>query len=211
MLLVCNKSQNSGFILLLAILLLSLMTVIVTKVFYRASGAVPFIHTSLKRDQSKLLAFGGVQLAMSALASKSYEQEEYLTQTFPNLNDWHKIQLKAEADGIEGEINFCITCEQGKLNLNQLYDFEKHVFPEKQRKALVEIFAKTNLLKPGFIVELEEFLRTKSGPLADLSELLQSPKIAELFKDQIYYAPSKENQTKNPKWSPENFKIHNNN
>ncbi len=191
-----NKSQNSGFILLLTVLLLALMTVIVTKIYYRSSGAIPFIHTSLKRDQAHLLAFSGVQLAMSILANKSYEQEEYLNQVFPVLNNWHKIQFKSDIDGIDGEINFCITCEQGKFNLNQLYDFEKHVFPEKQRKALLEVLAKTNLLKPDFIVDLEQFLKIKSGPLNDVSELLNEPKIAERFKNQIYYAPSKENQAK---------------
>ncbi|HLB93900.1 MAG TPA: hypothetical protein VJJ81_01500 [Candidatus Babeliales bacterium] len=191
-----NKSQNSGFILLLTVLLLSLMTVIVTKIYYRSSGAIPFIYTSLKRDQAHLLAFSGVQLAMSVLASKDYAQEEYLKQVFPTINDWHKIELKKELDGIDGEINFCITCEQGKFNLNKLYDFEKHAFPEPKRQALVEIFAKTNLLKSDFLSELENFLKTKSGPLADISELLESPKLAELFKDQIYYAPSKEHRNK---------------
>jgi hypothetical protein len=172
------------------------MMVIVTKIYYRSSGVIPFVYTSLRRDQAHLLAFSGVQLAMSVLASKDYAQEEYLKQVFPTVNDWHKIELKKDVDGIDGEINFCITCEQGKFNLNKLYDFEKHAFPENKRKALVEIFAKTNLLKPDFLIELENFLKTKSRPLADISELLESPRLAELFKDQIYYAPSKEHQNK---------------
>lgn len=191
-----NKSQNSGFILLLTVLLLSLMMVIVTKIYYRSSGVIPFVYTSLRRDQAHLLAFSGVQLAMSVLASKDYAQEEYLKQVFPTVNDWHKIELKKDLDGIDGEINFCITCEQGKFNLNKLYDFEKHAFPEGKRKALVEIFAKTNLLKPDFMAELESFLKTRAKPLTDISELLESPRLAELFKDQIYYAPSKEHQAK---------------
>ena len=46
----------------------------------------------------------------------------------PTLNRWQTFELTEEIDGLDGEIKLCITCEDGKLDLNQWYDFNKKKF-----------------------------------------------------------------------------------
>src|SRR5207302_419514 len=40
-------------------------------------------------------------------------------------NVWQQFLLTQEADGVDGTCEIYITCEHGKININELYDFEE--------------------------------------------------------------------------------------
>ncbi len=140
-----SKQNKSGYILVLTLMIIGLATVIVTSMFYQSGAFLPLSTLAIKRQKAKNLALGGVQLALSKLnAQPKLEPESdlpdqnkakpepkelfFLKQILPNINTWDKINLHQETDGVDGVIEFCLVCEDGKINLNQWYDFDKHEF-----------------------------------------------------------------------------------
>jgi hypothetical protein len=115
---------------------------------------VPFSSTMIKREQAKLLALSGIQVAMAQLASFGEMQEkkeaaaptaatmlrtgfvsaaetaqkQFLAELLPVLNQWQQFKVTKLADGVDGEIAIAIASEAGKINLNAIYDFTKRKF-----------------------------------------------------------------------------------
>jgi len=142
------KPNKPGYILVLTLIIMALATAIVTRLFYQGSAYLPLTNLAIDRKKAKNLALGGVQLALSKLNSlpapnKSPDQngesqktkskpkeQQFLDQILPIINQWDTVNFKQEIDGIDGKVQFCLTCENGKINLNQLYDFTKHEFKD---------------------------------------------------------------------------------
>ena len=188
-----NKSSNNrGYILLLTLIIISLITVIITRVYYKSRAYVPFISTVYNREQSKLLALSGLELAKSQLSAlfkkdkKSKDNlENFLIDIFPLLNTWQEVNLSKEIDGIDGKIQFCITSENGKLNINKLYNFEKNEFKYKDfSKILAKLNNKNFNLEN--IKDLDKFLSKKDLKLNSVSEILNDKKLAKVFKNKVF-------------------------
>ena len=120
----------------------------------------------------------------------------------PILNRWQTVKLDFAKDGIDGEIKICIMSEDGKINLNELYDFQKHAFvgsgkeQEELKKTLQEIFG--NIKKAsgteGLFESLETFLKERDDKLRDITELLTIKAFAN-FKNDIFYTPDHQSST----------------
>ena len=102
---------------------------------------VAFSRTVINREKAKMLALSGVQLAMSKLSlpekketkenkaqSPDVMSKKFLEKILPIINRWEIISLKEKTDNIDAEIKICIVCENGKININKLYDFNTHKF-----------------------------------------------------------------------------------
>lgn len=125
---------------------MALATAIVTSLFYQGNAFLPLAKLSIERQKAKNLALGGVQLALSKLNSlpedivesdskepqkkQKPKEQKLLEQILPSINQWDTVNLTQAVDGVDGKIEFCLSCEQGKINLNQLYDFDKHEFKD---------------------------------------------------------------------------------
>lgn len=139
----------SGYILVLALIVVSLAVVLVSFVASRVTIYIPVTQTTVERQKALMLAYGGVQLAMSQLAYADVAQEEpteqkeeaaaqkkpgnvgvvtFLSTLLPHLNEWQTVKLSVANEGLNGEIKLCIVAEEGKININELYDFKKHAF-----------------------------------------------------------------------------------
>lgn len=136
-------------------MILSLCVVLVTYIFNKGAVAVPYNYAMAKREQAKLLALSGIQVAISQLAKpiiikqkpksttptppnvpnqpaepSAQEQatNQYIERLVPSINRWQTFNLTENKDGVDGQIKISISSEDGKININEWYDFDKHEF-----------------------------------------------------------------------------------
>lgn len=222
------KYNKSGYILALTLALIALFMVIATYIANKGLVFSSFSRTMVDREKARQLALGGIQLAMSQLATvekkpqaaaqpsvkaddkkpaQEPEGKQLLKILLPQLGRVQKFNLKPASDGISGTVGFMITSEEGKINLNRLYDFEKHKYsgqtsapatPEKKdaqedtsmRKALQALFAQIKeQTGADLFAEFEKFMRERKYPINDVTELLAIPGF-ELFKNNIFFDPA---------------------
>lgn len=214
------EQRKSGFILLTTIMLIALMTSLVNYIYYRGSGQAPYFQMMAEREQARALALGGLQVAMQKLAVHNPEDEKkkeaqaakngkkgeksedpaalQLKSLLPYLNQWQTYDIQEKNKKFSGRIELCIMCEDGKLNINELYNFEKGLFKgedEKQgegpyKPVIKELCTKIENIvgTKNIFTTLEKYLKKRGYPLDDISELL-TLKEFEAFKDDIFYQP----------------------
>ena len=203
-------------------MVLSLTTAVVTKLYYQGSAYLPLADLVVKRQKAKMLALGGIQMAISKLAGPQVAVRDddkkdqpktvaFLERILPCLNRWEMVKLTEENDGIDGSIKICVSCENGKINLNSLYDFQKHEFqdaantaqqkePATQKKmnvlkmTLREVLDQLGQLTKGEIDSAKafsalcRFLEERKYPIIDVTELLQIKEFS-YFSNYVFYAP----------------------
>ena len=176
--------------MVLILFVMSIAIILSTQLFNEGMSDIVFARTSMNREKAKLLAEGGVQLAMSQLAltgSGEDQTKKFLEKILPALNRWQVFELKESVDGIDGTVKICISCEEGKLNLNKLYDFKNKKFlgentPHDTKKLLGIIF-------PDLLEPLEKLLGSRGKPLDDATDLLNAKEFGKTFKNKIFYQP----------------------
>jgi hypothetical protein len=152
-----NK-ENPGYLLVYTLLSITIAMGIITIALSRVTVFTAMSQLIVTRAQARQLALGGIVLAISQLTipeeknekpkpefsgqdkkkeepSEDPEKKE-LVRLLTLLNRWRMIKLLQQRDGIQGTIQFCITSEEGKIAINELYDFEKKKFVgEAEKKA----------------------------------------------------------------------------
>jgi hypothetical protein len=199
--------KNRASILIFTLLILSILTVLTQQLVRSVLIGYNFSSGQLAQQQARTLALGGIQLAISQLEfdKKSEEKDnqkektedqklkDFLKRNLPNINLWQEFDLKEDADGIDGSIKFCITCENGKININKAFDFNKLEFKDGYKAFLKGLEIK-NKLKSGQIEErLSKFLKERKKPLDDISELINVPGLENISS---FYVPPKLSKNK---------------
>ena len=202
------QKNSKASILIFTLIILSVITVLTVQLM--RSVLINYIFTSnqIKMHQARTLAFGGVNLAISQLLDENKNQKEenikdekdkdkvrqLLQRVFVNLNKKQTFKLMQDIDGIEGEVGFCISCENGKLNINKIFDFEKNEFKEEYKKLLAGLKINGKLASGEILKKLTDFLKERNRKLDDISELT---KIEGLNKVDLFYKPPKISDIKN--------------
>lgn len=122
-----------------------------------------------------------------------------------------KFEPTESTDGFDGELIVRIDSEEGKINLNKLYDFEKKrfvsrnpveqaggqtaVFDEKKFFAFVSeklrtVFKLSKEINIGAL--LGRFFETRGEPLDDVTQLVLIPEFAP-FADKLFVDPEQDN------------------
>jgi len=217
------QHARSGYILITTLLMLTAGVSVVTYLITRATSYVPLIDVIGKQEKARMLAFAGLQIAAAQLATppkqKEGEQEKpkavpsanpnlaaqkgaaddsrhLASIILPTLNRWQQFKLKESIEGIDGILNISVSCEDGKINLNQIYDFEKKEFRgEKQkdggwRKILKDMCGRIEKQMGGkeLFENVENYLKKRVYQLNDVTELLVVPGFI-IFSDKIFYEP----------------------
>jgi hypothetical protein len=198
---------KTGYIMIFTLLVVGAAMMIVTYVGHRGSFYLPFSYMIIAREKAKMLALGGVQVAIAQLSQvdKSKEKKEdegkqsalesdFLLRILPTLNRWQEFDLKENIDGIDGQIKLCLMCEEGKINLNDIIDFNKGTFKgddQKGWKAVmqevcrsIEKLTKASDLFPAF----EKIIKDLKFPFNDATELITHKEFSQ-FKDTLFYQP----------------------
>lgn len=209
--------HSSGYILIVTMLMVASATALVNAIFYQSGVTVSLVYMAIGREKAKLLAFSGLEVTRAQLSYVSPKPEkqpanqagnaqkqqppdpvkELLTRILPSLNRWQTFELREQIDGIDAELKICIMSEEGKINLNKIYDFNKHVFmgekaeQENWKTILKQLLKKveSEMKMSNLFESLEKFLKKAEEPFDDITQLLLIPEWQK-FKDMLYYQPA---------------------
>lgn len=155
------------------------MTFLVTRLLNRALASSRVNQMFIEREKAKELALSGIAIGQALLVHEEKKQQDFFQELFLNLNRWQTFDLDEKVDGVDGQIKIYMSCEDGKLPLNVLWEFEKQqFFTDKNidvRKLLDGVILQTTGKKQKdkkIVDELERFLKKRDMPLEALSEFL---------------------------------------
>jgi hypothetical protein len=213
-----HAHTHSGFIMVLTLMILSIGIIIVSQLSQQSGVHAIFVSSVVKREQAKLLALSGVQIAMSQLTLKKKEEKkdkpaqsaqqptaapgdavEFLRQIVPLMNVWQNFELKKFTDGVNGTIQLYISCESGKINLNGIY------YVMRAKNATGSVLKGQQLLQT-LMNDIKKYSQHKEAadivkpffaltnkrpyPFNDVTELLTIQELEKLFKHYIFYEPT---------------------
>lgn len=223
-----QQKNQPGYTLVLALMVIAMIVALVTMMAHKSSVHMRYMRTMNNRERAKALALSGVQIAMSQLAhaekdpKKKEEKKElspdkkqpqkqdpqdgvrrFLISMLPRLNTWQTFVLTQKNDGIQGRIAVCISCEDGKLDINQFFDFAQKKFvgegsgKDDGKKIMQAVFNRLKEVQgsESLFAGFEKFLKERQNKLHEPSELL-AIKEFERFKDAIFFEPEPSGQQK---------------
>jgi hypothetical protein len=193
--------------LILTLSLIALSVILVAYINNKSSGYIPFARLAVDRQKAHALAYGGVQLALSQLATAAPGTQKakptaldhtkaLLTTLLPVHNQWQSFTLKNKEDGFDGELKICITCESGKIDINKIYDYKTKKFVGEgqktgdYKKIMEALFERITPLVHGtdLFKGFEKFLKERHYNIQDVTELLLIKEFA-AFKNNVFYEP----------------------
>lgn len=196
--------KSESYVLIFSLAILSLITVLTYQLLRNVSVGYNFDKAMIDREHAEMLALGGINIAIAQLTidkpveankklspeeqqkKKKKEFGEFLERMLPNINRWQEYNLKKEIDGIDGTLNICITCENGKINLNKAFDFKTKDFKPEYKKLLENVKFTNEKISEHVLKRLTEYLRKRNKPLYDISEL-NDEKVLPIKK--LFYEP----------------------
>lgn len=211
--------NRDGFVMPIAFFLASAIAIVAMVLYTLASTYAPLLQTMIKREKARMIALGGIEIARAQLAQAFIEKKEdqkneraakeevnkqspqdkqamkFLSYFLPLLNQWQKYSLVFEDNKAVGSISLCITSEEGKIDLNAIYDFKKHDFKghgtSSWRPIVQALCEKLQIAVGGenLFTALDRFLKRRRYPLNDITELL-SEKEFKAFGNRIFLEPS---------------------
>lgn len=129
----------------------------------------------------------------------------------PVKNRWQTFALKKSSDGINATLQICIVSEDGKVDINEIYDFERKKFvgegTQRDAKKMVQaLFDRIKSFVGGadLFPAFEKFLKDRQYKLHDVTQLL-TIKEFEVFKRRVFYEPAEQ---KNERGSSEKHPIY---
>lgn len=197
------QQQNRGYVLVLTMLILSLACVMVTYIVRQTSIHIYFDKAHIDRQYAQVMAQNGLHIVLSKLTfcptqKPEKPKEQFLLHVYPFI---HK-QITYECDkdlsaDLKGTMSVVYGSEEGKINLNMLYDFEKKQFKNEQSKTenarlfIQEVCTRMQqkLKVDNLFKALEKFLKQQAGPLEDVTQLLAIPEFAKAFSSAVFYVP----------------------
>lgn len=238
------QQHKPGYIVILAVMIIAAMTALVTSVINRVMVYTKLQYVLADREQARLLALSGVQIALAQLSAEQAKEinnkkepekkaamnisgpkpEEKAAQfktVLPLLNKWQQFAFAEDQGGVAGACEIYIAAEQGKINLNALYDFKKKQFvaPDVQKKsAQAGVVAKPQNATSGmqnqvpaidglkilqaigdqlpmkgqiFAEAVGDVFKARGRPLVDVTELLSDKKFQKM-RDMLFVTPEKE-------------------
>ncbi len=202
--------NKKGYIIILALMIISLCTAIITRVVIRVNTTAQLARFNVKTENAKQLALSGLEIAIAQL-SKEKEQEKTdkkttttntpseLDNIIPIIGKWQVFKLNKEKEESEAEtIKIFISAENGKIDLNKLFDFKKNEFKKfgnsdgkKILSFVDEQLKKANVSK--FLEPLESLIKKRKKPFFDLTQLFES-KDLESIKDLFFITPDQDKE-----------------
>jgi type II secretory pathway pseudopilin PulG len=186
------KTKQPGFVLVMALFVIALGSIFVTSLLQRAVSYDRLHRVLLKQQQARMLALNGIEIARAQLSNPlTLEKEKNPVDQnivpFLYVDQVQTFSLTTDKEGLNGEIKLFITSEEGKINLNKLYNFEeKKYLVDKDNDAQKNIALLNEPIHKNFGIEnfdqiLNQLLQKK--PLEDVTQLINKTFKGTLFKD----------------------------
>ncbi len=123
---------------------------------------------------------------MAAGEGKLTGVKKFLSRTIPYVNRWKNFELKEKIDGIDAVLRICLTCERGKININEAFDFQKMEFKKSYEGWLKMMEIPGRVAQGEMVSKLTEFFKKRKKKLDDISQLQEIPALSGL---DIFYQP----------------------
>lgn len=222
---------ESGYILLLTTFIVATSILLISFVVSRVATYRQLTRVSVNKQAARLIARSGIDIAISELMIFAEPSEEKTKQNKPTdtiqnkqeaekksegkseesladfvqkkLNTWHKFDLTDKQEGMEATCTIYITSEQGKININNLYDFSQKRFKtigSTDGKKVLEFIA--DRLKPvlegqrtkiDLVRLIEQAFQDRKGPLEDMSQII-TPKGSDALQECLFPDPEKKDR-----------------
>lgn len=218
-----NHNQP-GYILAITLAFISMLMFLGAYVANKGLVFGAYSKTMINREKATQVAYGGIQLALSQIAgepvtkkevaqngqNKSAEQpasegKQLLKNLLPVFNKLQSFTLKQNIEGVNGTISLLIGSEEGKININAMYDFDKHKFvgegnaQNDMKKVMQEVFtALKERTGADLFAEFEKYLKERKYPINDITELL-TIKGFDVFKNEVFEDIGTSKADKKPK------------
>lgn len=213
--------MRKGYILVLATFIIASSVLLISLVVNRVNA---YRHMSVvwsDIEKARCLALSGIQIGMSQLSvlyvketqePQAKEEKEAKAQKanqddksaparvlFEVLNTWQTFPLTEKNEGIDGECRLYISSEEGKINLNGLYDFKKQQLSESSSVSTKKIatfltdglrstFERTRKKPISFMRAFESFFKNRSKPVNDPTELITVPELSGI-QESLFVTP----------------------
>lgn len=194
-----NQVKQDGFIMVVVLVLMLFFAVVAQRFSKQLLVSTAFAKVATRKEQAKLLALSGVGICLAKFykAETVTEQSEaeqpeskigkVYKEILPKHHLWQEYELSKKTDELSGKIMFALSSEDGKINLNKIYDKEKKAVKDDYKK----IFDKFVVTKGGDDEEgksltefLAEFFELRRGrEVEDPSQL----ELGDWFK--VFYKP----------------------
>ncbi len=192
--------KKYGSVLLFSMMVMGVLTVLTQQLIKNVSVGSAFSTSMVAREQSEMLAFGGLQLAYVQLDEAYNPQKKagtdkkkksnfwplFVQQVLPVLGLWQDYELQSEFDGIDGKLSICITCEEGKFPIKALIDQKKGQLHEWAKKALNSLSVKKELPAGALVQKIEAFFKKQKAIPHDITGF--APVLDELSLP-LFYEP----------------------
>jgi len=183
-------SRRPGYVLIIAVLIIGLMAAMIGRIVNQVVVFNKLQRVLIDREQARMYALSGIEIASAQLA---YEEKEFI-KAFPTLNRWQQFEMRDSKQGTAGMCEIYVVAEQGKINLNKLYDFKKKQFiKEKNIDGLKILQTAGNVLpaKGQIVAEvIGAIFKERGRPLDDLFELFGDKRFKKIA-DNLMPVPEK--------------------
>lgn len=198
-----------GYILFLLFTVLSVCSVLISLYFSQVIVFKQLMHVLINKEKTNRLALSGISLVQALMTPEEKKEatiptpsakepalspdQKLLTQLFNVWNKEQTYQLTNNDDGLDAKITLSVQSEQGKLNLNSLFDFEKKKFlfegtPQDRKKLAIWLFEKIAVMtkKPSLFSHFEKYLNSRDFDFNDVTELLNIKEFADVFQSILF-------------------------
>lgn len=193
--------KQCGAVLIFSLMILSIIIILTEQLIRSVMVGSSFTKTMITREHSEMLALGGINLAIAQLTLQDDESEKteaadkdkvppikkFVLNLISNLNRFQTFDLGSKIDGVSGQLKVCISCEHGKININEAFDFKKQEFRKEFQLLLAGLEIPGKIPAGEFIKRITEFLKKRSKKLYDVTELIDVPGFEKL--DAFYNPP----------------------
>ena len=201
--------KQPGFILIFAFVFLALITLLTEQLLRGVFVGTSFIKAMHEREHAKLAVYSGLNLALAQLSEHDYtldsqattpagtapvkktdgnqtEVQLFLQNILPHLNRWQVFDLDEKKDSAAMHIKICISCEDGKININEVFDFDKQVMRPEASSLIKGLEIRGKVAAGAIYTKLEEFFIQRKKKVHDISEFYEISEFKEL---DIFYRP----------------------
>ena len=207
--------NKRGYILFLLFSILSVCTMLITLYFSQSVSYQNLMQVLTTQDKAKQLALSSASIGQALLyipkenkqstakakdahQSPKGSDHKLLEQVLPYMHETHSYSLSQNVEGMDATLKVHLISENGKLNINSIYDFSEKKFlhegQEGDRKKFCQwLFEKISKIteKPSLFNAFEKELQNRTHDFNDVTDLLYIKEFLHTFQDHVFYNTNK--------------------
>lgn len=175
------KHARSGSALLIILCFLGIIGALTQQLVKSSYLTIRLLSDEIKRTKAQILAQNGLTLAMAQLTQQletkknladSNPKVEALEKVLSILNHWQSFSLSKDLDGMQGTIKIYVSCEDGKIPLQNIIDPSTKKILKPFQELFKNLYPGTDKKPKDTTPALAALLSKKEVPLEDVTQVL---------------------------------------